>query len=273
MSRLATVIMAAGKGTRMKSGLPKVLHKLAGRPMLGWVLAAAQAAGAERNVVVVGHGAEEVSDFVGASGQCVVQAEQLGTAHAVMTAAAALAGFDGQVLVLSGDTPLLTGEGLREFIDWHAGQAAACTVAVVRLDGDGYGRVVTDRRGNVLKIVEQKDASPDELAVRDLNAGLYCFDCRQLLAALPQVTADNAQREYYLTDVPGIIARNGGLVRAYHWQDGQQLFGVNSRADLAQAGRIMRQRINRQLMLDGVTMLDPDSVYIDYDVDCLLYTS
>ncbi len=267
MSGFTAVILAAGKGTRMKSSLPKVLHKVGGKPMVQHVLTAAKQAGAVKNIMVIGFGAESVQETIGSQAEYVVQAEQLGTGHAVMQARAALAGFDGTVMVLCGDTPLLRTEPLALLYETHRQAKAAATVLTARMpDAHGYGRVIRDAEGRVTKIVEQKDATAAELAVNEINTGIYCFESAPLFAALAGITCENAQGEYYLTDVIGILAGKGAQVRAAVAGDYQETMGINSRLQLAEAEKILRRRKLEALMDGGVTIMDPDSTFVDDEV-------
>lgn len=276
MSNLAAVILAAGKGTRMKSVLPKVLHEVGGKPMVQHVLDAAKEAGAEKNVVVIGFGAESVAESLKDQGEFAIQAEQLGTGHAVMQAREKLAGFAGTVMVLCGDTPLLTGETLHSLFAAHSKAKAAATVlTAVMPDPSGYGRVIRDAKGNVLKIVEQKDAKPVELAVQEVNTGIYCFEKEVLFDALDHIGCENQQGEYYLTDVIGILVNSGSKVWAVEAKNSEETLGVNSRLQLAQAEKVLRVRKLEALMTEGVTIMDPDSTFVDAEVtiasDTILY--
>ncbi|MDR3559921.1 MAG: bifunctional UDP-N-acetylglucosamine diphosphorylase/glucosamine-1-phosphate N-acetyltransferase GlmU [Negativicutes bacterium] len=267
MAGFTAVILAAGKGTRMKSSLPKVLHQVGGKPMVEHVLTAAQKAGAVKNIMVIGFGADSVCETVGPQAEYVVQAEQLGTGHAVMQAHAALAGFDGTIMILCGDTPLLRTELLVRLFDAHRQAGAAATVLTALLpDAHGYGRVIRDPQGKVVKIVEQKDASPAELAVNEINTGIYCFEARPLFDALAGITCENAQGEYYLTDVIGILVAKGDKVWAATAEDHRETLGINSRLQLAEAEKILRRRKLDELMDNGVTVMDPDSTFIDAEV-------
>ena len=267
MSNLAAVILAAGKGTRMKSVLPKVLHEVGGKPMVQHVLDAAKEAGAEKSVVVIGFGAESVAESLKEQAEFAIQAEQLGTGHAVMQVREKLAGFAGTVMVLCGDTPLLTGGTLHSLFAAHSRAKAAATVlTAVMPDPSGYGRVIRDAKGNVLKIVEQKDAKPAELAVREINTGIYCFEKEVLFEALDHIGCENQQGEYYLTDVIGILVNGGSKVWAVEAEDREETLGVNSRLQLAQAEKILRIRKLEALMAEGVTIMDPDSTFIDAGV-------
>jgi len=276
MQEMVSVILAAGKGTRMKSSLPKVLHAVAGEPMLRHVLAAAREAGASRTLVVVGFGGEAVQSAIGAGSEYVVQTEQLGTGHALMQAQPALAGFAGTVLLLCGDTPLLRGETLKNFFAAHRGSGAAATVlTAVPSDATGYGRILRDAGGRVTGIVEQKDATAEQLAIGEINTGIYCFEAAPLFAALSALTCNNAQGEYYLTDVLAILAQSGQVVGAVVAPDFQEMLGINSRVQLAEAETILRRRKLVELMDSGVTVMDPASTFVDAGVsigpDTILY--
>ena len=261
------IVLAAGLGKRMKSKLPKVLHPVCGKPMVAHVLHAVREAGCERAVVVIGRGAPEVQAALGDAAEYALQPEPLGTGHAVMQAEPLLAGEDGVTLVVCGDTPLITARTIEAMFDLHRESGAAATILTAHVnDPAGYGRVVRDAAGTVERIVEDKDCGPEERAIREINAGAYCFDTRRLFAALKNLTADNAQGEYYLTDVIGILRREGGTVAAYRTPDPDEIEGVNDRAALAKAQRLMRRRILLGHLANGVTVMDPDHTYIDADV-------
>ncbi len=264
---LITIILAAGKGTRMKSDLPKVLHKVCGKPMLQHVIDAAKGVGSTRELVVIGSGAELVRQSI-ADVEFVMQTEQLGTGHAVLCTRDALAGIDGTVLILCGDTPLLTTEMLSRLVEEHSKAAVKATVLTAMMpDAAGYGRIIRAEDGAVEKIVEHKDATEDELKICEVNTGIYCFDLKTLFAALEQVTNDNAQGEYYLTDVLEIIRRGGDKINAAIAEDFTETLGINSRQQLAVAEKILRRRKNDRLMSEGVTLMDPSSTFIDADVE------
>ena len=269
MSELVTVILAAGKGTRMKSKLPKVLHKAAGKAMLQHVIDAAKEAGASRNVVVTGFGGDMVREAMGEQPgvEYVTQAEQLGTGHAVLQTKETLAGVQGTVMVLCGDTPLLTGALLKHLYEAHQEAGAKATVlTAIMPDATGYGRIIRGEDGSVLKIVEHKDATEAERAVQEVNSGIYCFDIEAMFEALSKVTNDNAQGEYYLPDVLGILRSEGEKIWAVAADDYESTLGINSRQQLAGAEKILRRRKNEQLMAEGVTLMDPDTTYVDFDV-------
>lgn len=276
MAGLLTVVLAAGKGTRMKSKLPKVLHKVGGKAMLQKVLDAANEAGSVRNVVVVGFGGDVVKAAIGNQAEFVEQKEQLGTGHAVMQAQELLEDFDGTVMVLCGDTPLLKGELLKKLYEEHQKAGAKATVLTAKMpDATGYGRVIRFADGAVSKIVEQKDASPEELMVDEVNSGIYCFDRKALFGALANLNCNNAQGEYYLTDVFSILNEQQEKVWAVTADDHEQTLGINSRVQLANAERILRERKAVELMESGVTIMDPSTTFIDTEVivgkDTILY--
>ncbi len=269
MENVAAVILAAGKGTRMKSNLVKVLHPAAGKPMIEWPVAAARAAGADPIVLVAGHQADAVKAQYAAAAdiRIALQEEQLGTGHAVACCRQQLAGFDGTVLILCGDTPLLRAETLQGLIAYHREQKAALTVLTAELANPfGYGRVVRGADGGVLRIVEQKDATPEEQAVREINSGIYCMEAGFLFDNIDRIGSDNAQQEYYLTDLVSLAVEQGVTCLALRTDDADEIMGVNDRAQLAEASRILRGRINRDLMFSGVTIVDPAQTYIDHGV-------
>ena len=276
MQEMVAVILAAGKGTRMKSALPKVLHAVGGRPMLRHVMTAAEQAGAKRTIVVVGFGGDQVQAKIGAAAEYVLQAEQLGTGHAMMQVQPVLAGFSGTILLLCGDTPLLTDKTLLALVAAHQQSGAAATVlTAMPADATGYGRILRNESGQVLGIVEQKDATPEQKKIGEINTGIYCFEAAPLFAALAGLTCNNAQGEYYLTDVLAILAQAGQQVGAVEVADFQETLGINSRLQLAEAEKILRQRKLVELMDSGVTVMDPASTFVDATVsvgeDTVLY--
>lgn len=264
---LAAVILAAGKGTRMKSKLPKVLHNVCGSTMLSYVIDAVEGAGVKKIIVVVGYGADKVAREVENRAQVAQQAEQLGTAHALMQAGPFLSDFKGRLLVLCGDTPLIEAGTLKDLIHSHnsAGSAATVLTAIME-DPAGYGRVIRDNTGGVVKIIEQKDASPEEKQVREVNTGIYCFECDGLFEALGLLSPDNAQGEYYLTDIIEVNVRCGRRVGAVTLKNPVEITGINDRVQLAEVESYMRGRILDDLMLSGVTVIDPRSTYVDRKV-------
>ena len=239
---LAVIIMAAGKGTRMKSDLPKVLHRVNGRPLVEYVLDAALSLDPEKIVVIVGHQAELVKEATARYKIiAALQEPQLGTGHAVMQTKAFLNDFNGEVLILSGDAPLVNAETLRELIAFHRSRHAGATVLTAALnDPTGYVRVIREfNSDSVLKIVEQKDASEKELAVREINSGVYVFDTRMLFEALGQINTNNAQQEYYLTDVFGICFECGQKVCAFKTDNPDEILGINTPEQLVEAERLL----------------------------------
>lgn len=267
MSKKYVIVLAAGQGTRMKSKLYKVLHPVCGKPMVRHVIDELKQIGADRIITVVGHGADEVKNELKDDSEFVLQEQQLGTAHAVMQARDLLQDKEGLTLVVCGDTPLLKADTIKAMIDYHINNHSKATIlTAVAEDPTGYGRVIRNEQGYVEKIVEHKDASDEEKAVKEINAGTYCFDNASLFHALQKVTNNNAQNEYYLPDVIGILKDAGQTVTAFTTNDFTEIFGINDRVALAQAGKIMQQRINEKHMRNGVTIIDPEQTYIDASV-------
>ena len=267
MSDIHVVILAAGKGTRMKSAVPKVLHRAAGIPMLDYVLKTAAALKPQSVTAVVGHKADALASHLAAQGlRCVVQEPQLGTAHALLTAQPALATATGTLLVLSGDVPLLRAQTLKELIDRHLQTSARATIvtAVVKRPA-GYGRIL--RNGErIARIVEERDATADERAIGEINSGIYAFALGGLFEALRGVAASNVQREYYLPDLVAIHVNRGERVESLRVTDADEILGINNREDLEAVSRVLRSRKNNELMAAGVTIEDSATTYIDPDV-------
>lgn len=272
MSETRTVIvLAAGEGKRMRSGLPKVLHQLLGRTLLGHVLHAAAPLAAQNTLVVVGHGADEVSGHVGdiaPKAQTVLQAAQLGTGHATRVALESAPEVDtGTVVVVYGDTPLLRAATLSRLIDAHEQSGAAATVLSARVaDPTGLGRLLRNDDGSVRGIVEHRDASAEQLEIDEINSGMYAFDVASLRDALSRLSRDNTQGEEYLTDVFELLLADGKSIGALAMSDPDEARGVNDRAQLAACGAIMRDRVNTELMRSGVTIVDPATTWIDVTV-------
>jgi bifunctional UDP-N-acetylglucosamine pyrophosphorylase/glucosamine-1-phosphate N-acetyltransferase len=256
--------MAGGLGTRMRSDVPKHLHPLLGRRMVDWVVGAAEAAGADRVLVVA---SPETRDLF-AGVETVVQERPLGTGDAVRSARAALAGFDGDVLVLNGDVPALTAELLGALVETHRREGAAATVLSFEpADTLAYGRVVRDAEGRLARIVEARDASEQELALGEVNSGIYAFDAAKLWPALERLEPQNAQGELYLTDTLGFLVEDGQPVAVHVAPDPREVEGINTRVELAAAAAYLRDRINRAHMLAGVTIVDPQTTWIEPGVE------
>ena len=263
-----SVILAAGMGTRMKSKMPKVLHTVCGKPLSKWVIDASKAAGADKVCAVVGHKAETVKEVLGYVCEFALQAEQKGTGHAVMQAIDVIKNSKGEVVILNGDTPLITAETINKAIEYHKNNDNQATVITAILDdATGYGRIVRDNDGSVLKIVEQKDASEEEKKINEVNSGMYVFDAQSLVYALDKITPNNAQGEYYLTDTLEILLSAGKKIGGYAISDNDEIRGINDRVQLNEAEKIMQKRINEYHMRNGVTMRNPESVYIEDGVE------
>ena len=263
-----SVILAAGMGTRMKSKMPKVLHKVCGKPLSKWVIDASEAAGADKVCAVVGHKAETVKEVLGDVCEFALQAEQKGTGHAVMQAIDVIKNSKGEVVILNGDTPLITAETINKAIEYHKNNGNQATVITAILDdATGYGRIVRDNDGSVLKIVEQKDASKEEKKINEVNSGMYVFDAQSLVYALDKITPNNAQGEYYLTDTLEILLSASKKIGGYAISDNDEIRGINDRVQLNEAEKIMQKRINEYHMRNGVTMRNPESVYIEDGVE------
>jgi len=261
--KITPVILAAGQGTRMRSSLPKVLHPLLGRPMAQYSVQAAQEASGVRPVMVIGHGAHAVRQALGETVQFVVQDPQLGTGHALQQAQALLDGQTDLVLVLTADMPLLTAGTLQSVIQAQLLNPGPLTLLTVTVDDPrGFGRVLRASDGRVLAVVEEAQATPEQLQVRELNASVYCFQSEWLWGALNRIPL-SPKGEYYLTDVVGLAAVDGLAARAVSVSDVEETIGINTRVHLSQAESVLRQRLNRDWMLAGVTLIDPDSTYIE----------
>ena len=274
------MILAAGLGTRMKSSRAKVLHEIGGRPLINHVVRAAFELRPDSIITIVGHQAGEVEQTVRNESDCLVkrglqgpglrfvlQAEQRGTGHAVIIARDEISRLSGPLVIVAGDGPLIQSATLRKLVDQHLSDANDVTMLTVRMeDPQGYGRIIRDGEGSFLRCVEQKDASPDELAEHEVAVSIYCFNISSLLSALDELDSDNAQGEYYLTDVPRILRDQGKRVGLLLHDDSEEVQGVNTRVELAELDRKLRERKLRELMLSGVTIVDPGSTYIQGDV-------
>ena len=270
---LKIVILAAGQGTRMKSKIPKVLHKVLDKPMLDHVMEAAHVVTNNKPIVVIGHMSDMVREHLGDKAEIALQEEQLGTGHAVMMAEHYIDDED-EVLILCGDTPLIKGETLKEMTKIKSEGYAAVVMSAVEEDPTGYGRIIRDESNDFMRIREQKDASEEEKAIKEINAGMYIINGKLLKENLSKLSVNNAQREYYLTDVLEHIKNAGHRIGVYQ-ADKMEIMGVNSRLQLSEAERIMRLDVNKMHMANGVTLIDTNSTYIDKNVkigrDTIIY--
>ncbi len=269
MNNLRVLIMAAGKGTRMVSNRAKVLHTICGTPMLRLIFRAASGLDPEDVLVVIGQDAELVRESLhGAKARFILQAEQLGTGHAIMIARPEIEGKHGDLLVLSGDTPRLKVETLRHLVEHHRQNGAAATLLTAKTtEPFAYGRILRNSRGGIEAIVEERDATPEQRRIEEINAGFYCFQIPALLEALAQISNRNSQAEYYITDLVEIQRRRGLKVEALLHPDWEELRGINTRKELADMAKAMRAQKNQELMAAGVSLVDPEHTYIDLDVE------
>lgn len=266
MTNIFAIVLAAGQGTRMKSKLYKVLHPVCGKPMVEHVINHIETLDVHRVVTVVGHGADKVQEQLGDKSEYVLQAEQLGTAHAVQQAEAILGNLEGITLVVCGDTPLIRPETMKALVDFHREQNAKATIlTAIAEDPTGYGRIIRNEGGQVAQIVEHKDATPEQHLVKEINTGTYCFDNKLLFETLKLVNNDNAQGEYYLPDVIEILQKQQEIVAAYVTKDFNETLGINDRFALSQAEELMRARINERHMRNGVTIINPATTHISAD--------
>jgi bifunctional UDP-N-acetylglucosamine pyrophosphorylase / glucosamine-1-phosphate N-acetyltransferase len=268
MEHLMAVVLAAGEGKRMKSKHSKVMHKIAGKPLIEWVTGSVEKAGINECVLVVGHRVDQIKEYMGEKYLYSLQEKQLGTGHAVMQAEEHLKGKDGYVIVLCGDTPLITEQTISNTIKYHKENNNSATVITVDVgDPTGYGRMVRNEAGNVARIVEHRDASSEQRLIREINSGIYCFTIKDLIEALKDLNNNNSQGEYYLTDTLEVLVKKGLKVGALKIDDQDEILGINDRLQLAEAAQIMRKRIVTKLMKAGVTVIDPASTYIDDSVE------
>ena len=271
---VAAIILAAGLGKRMKSDTPKVLHPVAGRPMLFYPVEVVKSLGIKKTIIIVGHKAEKVIRALNPELRTpnskliyVKQEPQLGTGHAVLCAENSLKTFKGNCLILSGDVPLITKETIQGLLNLHAKKKAVISfISTVVEDPSGYGRVLRDENNSVIRIVEHKDASIEEKAINEINTGIYCISAAFLFSGLKNIKKENAQGEYYLPDLIEVAANQGGRVACLTHIKPAEVMGINNRIELAEANKVMRQRVNNELMLYGVTLLDPDTTYIQHGV-------
>lgn len=269
----SAIILAAGKGTRMKSSLNKVMHPVSNKPMIGHIISSLKKCDVEKIVVVVGHGAQSVKEYLKDDVQYALQEPQLGTGHAVMQASQ-LEGLDGDTIILCGDGPLIQPETIERAFE--ANKDASLTVLTSVLpDGERYGRIVRDASGNVQKIVEAKDCSEEQLTIKEINTGIFCFKTKDLFEGLKEIDNNNVQQEYYLTDLVEIFNKKGLKGQAMIVEDPDETMGVNDRVDLAKAQKWLTQHECEKHMRNGVTIIDPETTYIDVDVvigqDTIIY--
>lgn len=276
MGDTAVIIMAAGKGKRMKSNLPKVLHNLAGKPILNYVLDTVDQLKAKRKILIVGYKSDKIRELIGDKIEYVEQKEQLGTAHAVLQTKRLLSDFKGDVLILSGDVPFLTVKILKKLLKYHQANNFCCTlVSTILKNPKGYGRIIRDKKGEINGIIEEVDLSAEKKKITEVNSGIYCVNKDKLFQSLEKITPDNKQGEYYLTDSVEILLKEGLTVGNIIVKDYSEILGINSRLDLADASRKVYQKTLQDLMLRGVTVVDPNSTFIEQGVkigqDTIIY--
>jgi len=268
MKDTAVIIMAGGKGKRMKSNLPKVLHDLAGKPIINYVLDTVNKLKAERKIIIVGYKSEKIRELIEDKIEYTEQTKQLGTAHAVLQTKRLLSDFKGDVLVLSGDVPFLTIDTLKKFIKHHKNNSFCCTLITTVLENpQGYGRIIRDEEGKIKGIIEEADLPKDKRGINEINAGIYCFNKEHLFQALEKITPDNKQGEYYLTDTIEILLKKGLDIGNILLEDYSEILGINTRIELANASQKVYQRVRKHLMLQGVTIIDPNSTFIDAGIE------
>ena len=279
---LKSVILAAGKGTRMKSDTPKVLHTIFDKTLLGYVIEAVNGTGlADENFVIVGHQAERVEEYIKENynnARTVLQSPQLGTGHAVSMVLPYLNDFDGEVVILCGDTPLITSETLKEFVEYHrANQSDLTVMSAIFENPTNYGRIVRGGNNNVQSIVEEKDATTEQKFIKEINAGIYCLDWKKVKPAFSELKTNNAQGEYYLTDIIKWGNENRLSVNAYTLRNNEEIYGINSKANLAEAAKFLNKRVINKHLANGVTIIDPDTTWIspetEIEADTIIYPS
>lgn len=269
---LKSVILAAGKGTRMKSETPKVLHTIFDKTLVGYVIEAVNGTGlADENFVIVGHQAEKVEEYIKdnySNARTVLQSPQLGTGHAVSMVLPYLGDFDGEVVILCGDTPLITAETLKEFVEYHKENKSDLTVMSAIFDNPtNYGRIIRNSNGHVEGIVEEKDATAEQKGVKEINAGIYCLDWKKVKPAFSELKTNNAQGEYYLTDIIKWGNEQGLSVNAYTLKNNEEIYGINSKANLAEAAKFLNRRVINMHLANGVTIIDPDTTWISPETE------
>lgn len=276
MGDTAVIIMAAGKGKRMKSNLPKVLHNLAGKPILNYVLETVNQLEVKRKILIVGYKSNKIRELIGDKIESVEQKEQLGTAHAVLITKKLLSGFKGDVLILSGDVPFLTVKTLKRLLKYHQDNNFCCTLlSAVLKKPKGYGRIIRDKKGEIKGIIEEADLSADRKKINEINSGIYCFNKEKLFQVLEKITTDNKQGEYYLTDTVKILLNEGLTIGNIIIKDYSEILGINNRSDLADASKKVNQKTLQDLMVQGVTIVDTNSTFIEQGVkigqDSIIY--
>ena len=269
---LRAIILGAGKGTRMKSNLPKVLHEIFSKSLLGWVIDSIEALHYEtESIVIIGHGAEKVEEYLNKNykyTKAVLQERQLGTGHAVAQAVPLLHGYSSDVLIVCGDTPLLQTDTLRKFVNYHKNNNSDLTVMTTEFeDPTGYGRIIRNQEDEIVASIEQKDATQEQKEIKEVNTGVYLLNWRKMKAAFSDLKNDNAQGEYYLTDIVKWARRSQFRVMGYLAQDNKETYGINSRKDLATATKIMQERYIEELMNEGVTIVDPNTTFISPETE------
>ena len=279
---LKSVILAAGKGTRMKSETPKVLHTIFDKTLVGYVIDAVNGTGlADENFVIVGHQAERVEEYIKdnyKNARTVLQSPQLGTGHAVSMVLPYLNDFVGEVVILCGDTPLITAETLKEFVEFHKNNKSDLTVmSAIFENPTNYGRIIRSANGHVEGIVEEKDATPEQKTIKEINAGIYCIDWQKVKPAFSELKTNNAQGEYYLTDIIKWGNEQELSVNAYTLKNNEEIYGINSKANLAEATKFLNRRVINKHLTNGVTIVDPDSTWIspetEIEPDTVIYPS
>ena len=279
---LKSIILAAGKGTRMKSDMPKVLHTIFDKTLVGYVIEAVNNTGlADENYVIVGHQAERVEEYINANyknAKCVLQSPQLGTGHAVSMAMPYLNDFDGEVVILCGDTPLITSETIKEFVEYHREIKSDLTVmSAIFENPTNYGRIIRNQDGSLNSIVEEKDATLEQKAVKEINAGIYCINWAKIKPAFNELTSNNAQGEYYLTDIIKWGNEKNLSVNAYTLKNNEEIFGINSKAHLAEASKMLNNRNIQKHLDNGVQIVDPATTWIspetEIGADTIIYPS
>ena len=279
---IKSIILAAGKGTRMKSDTPKVLHTIFDKTLVGYVIDAVNNTGlADENFVIVGHQAERVKEYINKNydnAKCVLQSPQLGTGHAVSMALPYLKDFDGEVIILCGDTPLITSETIKEFVEYHRENQSDLTVmSAIFENPTNYGRIIRNQDGSLNSIVEEKDATPEQKAVKEINAGIYCINWAKIKPAFNELTSNNAQGEYYLTDIIKWGNEKNLSVNAYTLKNNEEIFGINSKTHLAEATKMLNNKIVQKHLDNGVQIIDPATTWIspetEIGADTIIYPS